>query len=106
MKVDITSMFFNSSIEGQTATPAWRTSIGQSKSKECRIETDVQGVTDIVIGMTYKMLGDTSKLNMSNVSGELLMCSVFNKVFINNDFLENTSYILLLLSSIWLLVCI
>ena len=97
MKVDITSMFFNSSIEGQTATPAWRTSIGQSKSKECRIETDVQGVTDIVIGMTYKMLGDTSKLNMSNVSGELLMCSVFNKVFINNDFLENTSYILLLL---------
>ncbi len=97
MKVDITSMFFNSSIEGQTATPAWRTSIGQSKSKECRIETDVQGVTDIVVGMTYKMLGDTSKLNMSNVSGELLMCSVFNKVFINNDFLENTSYILLLL---------
>ena len=97
MKVDITSMFFNSSIEGQTATPAWRTSIGQSKSKECRIETDVQGVTDIVIGMTYKMLGDTSKLNMSNVSGELLMCSVFNKVFINNDLLEDTSYILLLL---------
>lgn len=90
-------MFFNSSIEGQTATPAWRTSIGQSKSKECRIETDVQGVTDIVIGMTYKMLGDTSKLNMSNVSGELLMCSVFNKVFINNDLLEDTSYILLLL---------
>ena len=97
MKVDITSMFFNSSIEGQTATPAWRTSIGQSKSKECRIETDVQGVTDIVIGMTYKMLGDTSKLNMSNVSGELLICSVFNKVFINNDLLEDTSYILLLL---------
>lgn len=97
MKVDITSMFFNSSIEGQTATPAWRTSIGQSKSKECRIETDVQGVTDIVIGMTYKMLGDTSKLNVSNVSGELLMCSVFNKVFINNDLLEDTSYILLLL---------
>lgn len=97
MKVDITSMFFNSSIEGQTATPAWRTSIGQSKSKECRIETDVQGVTDIVIGMTYKMLGDTSKLNMSNASGELLMCSVFNKVFINNDLLEDTSYILLLL---------
>ena len=97
MKVDITSMFFNSSIEGQTATPAWRTSIGQSKSKECRIETDVQGVTDIVIGMTYKMLGDTSKLNMSNASGELLMCSVFNKIFINNDLLEDTSYILLLL---------
>ena len=29
MRTDVTSMFFNSSIEGKTATPAWGTSIGR-----------------------------------------------------------------------------
>ena len=38
MKVDITSMFFNSKIEGKTATPAWGTSIGQNESRDCRID--------------------------------------------------------------------
>lgn len=40
MKVDVTSMFFNSSIRGGTATPAWGTSIGQNASKSCKIETE------------------------------------------------------------------
>lgn len=97
MKVDITSMFFNSSIEGQTATPAWRTSLGQNKTKECRIETDVPGVIDIVVGMTYKIVGDISKLNMTGISGSLLMCSVFDKIYVNSVLLPDSSYTLLLL---------
>lgn len=97
MKVDITSMFFNSSIEGQTATPAWRTSLGQNKTKECRIETDVPGVIDIVVGMTYKIAGDISKLNMTGISGSLLMCSVFDKIYVNSVLLPDSSYTLLLL---------
>ena len=52
MKVDVTSMFFNSSIEGKTATAAWGTSIGQNASKSCRIETGKEGVVDFVVGMT------------------------------------------------------
>ena len=97
MKVDITSMFFNSSIDGQTATPAWRTSLGQNKTKECRIETDVPGVIDIVVGMTYKIVGDISKLNMTGISGNLLMCSVFDKIYVNSVVLSDSSYTLLLL---------
>ena len=54
MKIDITSMFFNSRIEGQTATPAWGTSIGQNKSRACRIDDFKSEVVDMVIGMTYK----------------------------------------------------
>lgn len=97
MKVDITSMFFNSSIDGQTATPAWRTSLGQNKSKECRIETDVPGVIDIIVGMAYKAVSDISKLNMSGISGNLLMCSVYDKIYVNSMLLPDVSYTLLLL---------
>lgn len=97
MKVDITSMFFNSKIEGKTATPAWRTTIGQNKSKECRIETEVPGVTDMIIGMTYKMRTDVHNLDMTDVSGEFMLCAVFDKIFVNNNRVNNASYTLLLL---------
>lgn len=97
MKVDITSMFFNSKIEGKTATPAWRTSIGQNKSKECRIETDVPGVTDMIIGMTYKMRTDLHNLNMTDVSGDLMLCAVFDKIYVNGNRVNGVSYTLLLL---------
>ncbi len=97
MKVDITSMFFNSKIEGKTATPAWRTSIGQNKSKECRIETDVPGVSDMIIGMTYKMRTDLHNLDKTGVSGDLMLCAVFNKIFVNNTHINGGSYTLLLL---------
>lgn len=55
MKVDVTSMFFNSSIKGGTATAAWGTSIGQNASKSCKIETEKDGVIDFIIGMTYNL---------------------------------------------------
>ena len=53
MKVDVTSMFFNSSIEGKTVTAAWGTSIGQNASKSCRIETGKEGVVDFVVGNVH-----------------------------------------------------
>lgn len=85
MKIDITSMFFNSSVNG-TATAAWRTSIGQNKSKECRIEVDVLGVTDIVVGILHLLKKDfAEKTHMARGGNndELLISSVFEKVFIN-----------------------
>lgn len=97
MKVDITSMFFNSKIEGKTATPAWRTSIGQNKSKECRIETEVPGVSDMIIGMTYMMQTDLDNLDKKDVSGELMLCAFFDKVFVNSKRVKGAKYTLLLL---------
>ena len=98
MKIDITSMFFNSKIEGQTATPAWGTSIGQNKSKGCRIDDFKQEVVDMVIGMTYKSITDRENLDVSKGSSDrdIIICSVFNDVYINNQRIDNAQYVLLL----------
>ena len=98
MKIDITSMFFNSKIEGQTATPAWGTSIGQNKSKGCRIDDFTQEVVDMVIGMTYKSISDRENLDVSKGSSDrdIIICSVFNDVYINNQRIDNAQYVLLL----------
>ena len=98
MKIDITSMFFNSKIEGQTATPAWGTSIGQNKSKGCRIDDFKQEIVDMVIGMTYKSISDRENLDVSKGSSDrdIITCSVFNDVYINNQRIDNAQYVLLL----------
>ena len=98
MRIDVTSMFFNSKIEGQTATPAWGTSIGQSKSRDCRIDDFRKEVVEMVIGMTYKSVADLGKLDVSKGSDtrEIITCSVFEDVYINKKKIENTQYVLLL----------
>ncbi len=98
MKIDITSMFFNSKIEGQTATPAWGTSIGQNKSRDCRIDDFKQEVIDMVVGMTYKSIADLDNLDVSKGSSDrdIITCSVFENVYINNRKIEDAQYVLLL----------
>ena len=98
MKIDITSMFFNSKIEGQTATPAWGTSIGQNKTRECRIDDFKQEIVDIIMGMTYKSISDLRKLDVSKVSSsrEIIQSAVFDRIFINNQKIDNAQYVLLI----------
>ena len=102
MKVDVTSMFFNSSIEGKTATAAWGTSIGQNASKSCRIETGKEGVVDFVVGMTYKSTTNFESLDISKGSSnrELLMLSSFDKVYINGNKLEDAKYHVILVKEL------
>lgn len=98
MTIDITSFFFNSSIAEATATSAWGTSIGQSKSKNCRIEDEKPGVLEILTGMLYKSVADKSRVDLSagSQSREILLCALFDKVFINNIPLEDQSFLLTL----------
>ena len=98
MRTDVTSMFFNSSIEGKTATPAWGTSIGQSKQRKCRIDAFKPEVVNMLVGMTYKSITDTTNLDISKGSAkrEILLCSQFTDVFVNGEKVENTQYVLLL----------
>lgn len=98
MNIDITSFFFNSTIEGATATCAWGTSIGQSKTKECRIETGVSGVNDFLVGLVYKSKSDTENFDISKGSKnrEYLICSIFDKVFVNGTRVKDKSFIVLL----------
>ena len=98
MNIDITSFFFNSTIEGATATCAWGTSIGQSKSKECRIETDVIGVNDFLAGLVYKSKSDIENFDLTRGSKnrEYLIRSIFDKVFVNGIRVKDKSFIVLL----------
>lgn len=98
MRTDVTSMFFNSSIDGKTATPAWGTSIGQSKQRQCRIDDFKPEIVNMLVGMTYKCVSDLSKLNASKGSQkrEILICSLFTDIFINNIKVENSQFVLLL----------
>ena len=98
MNIDITSFFFNSTIEGATATCAWGTSIGQSKSKECRIETDALGVNDFLTGLVYRSKSDTENFDLSKGSKnrEYLIRSIFDKVFVNGIRVKDKSFIVLL----------
>lgn len=98
MKTDVTSMFFNSTIEGKTATPAWGTSIGQSKLRECRIDDFKPEVVNMLIGMTYKSVSDLSKLDVSKGSSkrEIVLCSVFTDIYINEIKINNSQFVLLL----------
>lgn len=102
MKVDVTSMFFNSSLESGTATAAWGTSIGQNSSKSCKIETEKDGVVEFIIGMTYKSITDYTSLDISKGSGnrQLLMLSSFDKVFINNQMLDGAKYHVILVKEL------
>lgn len=98
MRTDVTSMFFNSTIEGKTATPAWGTSIGQSKQRQCRIDDFKPEIINMLVGMTYKCVSDLSKLNASKGSQkrEILICSLFTDIFINNIKVEDSQFALLL----------
>lgn len=98
MTIDVTSFFFNSNIEGATATCAWATSVGQRKSKACRIEDEKPGVLEILTGMLYKSIADKDSVDLSegSQSREILLCSMFNKVYINNIYLPEQSFIMTL----------
>ena len=98
MNIDITSFFFNSTIEGATATCAWGTSIGQSKSKECRIETDIMGVNDFLAGLVYKSKSDIENFDLTKGSKnrEYLIRSIFDKVFVNERRVKDKSFIVVL----------
>lgn len=96
MKIDNTSLFFNSTIIGGSATCAWSTSIGQSKRNKCRID-DSDAIKDFMIGMNYRIQTDQTNLDISlgSSSRELLFFSIFEKIFINNLKLDDAKFILL-----------
>ena len=95
MKIDITSMFFNSSIVGKTATAAWGTSIGK-QNPPCTLY-ESEDVVNILSGMLYCSKTDYENLSIEEMSKnrELVLFSVFDKVYVNGKQIEG-SFILLL----------
>lgn len=96
MKIDKTSFYRNSEILNATATSPWGSSIGQSSTRDCRIDFDKPGVLEIIVGMTYKAVPDSENIDISGGSSsrEKILCAKFDKVFLNDELLQDCSYIL------------
>ena len=97
MKIDITSLCFGFKIEKEndSGTAAWATSIGQAPKDICYIDTERDGLGEIVYGMMYKSHSDFENLKVRDVAGlekkeeprgdrERMMFSVFEDVYVNN----------------------
>ena len=97
MKIDITSLCFGFKIEkdNDSGTAAWATSIGQAPKDICYIDTNREGLDEIVYGMMYKSHSDFENLKVRDVIGldkreeprgdrERMMFSVFEDVYVNN----------------------
>ena len=96
MKIDITSLCFGFKIEkdNDSGTAAWATSIGQAPQGICYIDTNREGLDEIVYGMMYKSHSDFNNLKVRDVAGldkkeeprsdrERMMFSVFEDVYVN-----------------------
>ena len=101
MIIDITSLCFGFKIEKEndSGTAAWATSIGQAPKGICYIDTERDGLGEIVYGMMYKSHSDFENLKVRDVAGlekkeeprgdrERMMFSVFEDVYVNNKKVE------------------
>lgn len=101
MKIDITSLCFGFKIkkDNDSGTAAWATSIGQAPKNICYIDTNRDGLDEIVYGMMYKSHSDFNNLKVRDVVGldkkeeprsdrERMMFSVFEDVYVNNNKVE------------------
>lgn len=83
MKIDVSTIFFNSNIDGGTATAPWCVSIGQGKDK--KINNDIPGLNDVLDGLIYKSVYNRNWVDTSagSKNNEYLLVSKFDKIFIN-----------------------
>ena len=101
MRIDITSLCFGFKIEkdNDSGTAAWATSIGQAPKGICFIDTNRDGLDEIVYGMMYKSHSDFENLKVRDIEGlekreeprgdrERMMFSVFDNVYVNNKKVE------------------
>ena len=79
MKLDLTSMFFNSFLNDGVGTPSWGTALGQSEGYN--ITSD--GANDLLLGMFNNKINES--LLEHNLRGEkdILIASCFKQVTIN-----------------------
>lgn len=89
MKVDVTTIFFNSVIPDATATAPWCVSIGQGKEK--KINASIDGLQDILDGLIYKAVREHDYVDLSagSKNNEYLLISKFDKVFVNGSQINN-----------------
>lgn len=96
MKVDVTTIFFNSVIPEATATAPWCVSIGQGKEK--KINASIDGLQNILDGLIYKAVREQEFVDLSagSKNNEYLLMSKFDKVFVNGSQINNLQMVVAL----------
>tara|TARA_B110000211_G_C14088729_1_gene557914 strand:+ start:1486 stop:3558 length:2073 start_codon:yes stop_codon:yes gene_type:complete len=96
MRIHITSFAFGNKVTEKTATPGWGSNIGNLNSKPDIYEySKYHGLREIVNGMNKSdKTSDIANLDFAKMSNkrEILQFSIFNKVFVNNKLIPDSSY--------------
>lgn len=79
MKIDLTSLSFNSNLINGVGTPSWGTALGQKEGYDITVD----GASDILLGM-YNNIVDSSNFETNFKSEkDILITSHFKKVYVN-----------------------
>ncbi|MEY2922241.1 MAG: hypothetical protein RL108_863 [Bacteroidota bacterium] len=84
MRIDLTSLSFNSILEEGVGTPSWGTALGQSEGYYITVD----GANDLLLGLFNNKIDDS--LLEHNFRGEkkILLAACFSRVFINKILID------------------
>jgi hypothetical protein len=80
MRIDLTSLSFNSILEEGVGTPSWGTALGQSEGYYITAD----GANDILLGLFNNKIDDSHLDHNFRGEKKILLAACFNRVFINN----------------------
>lgn len=102
MKLDLSSLSFNLTIETGGGTPAWGTALGQGEGYKF-----AEGLQDLLTAMLYKSIPDLNSVTCPLGKGgqqrenyDFILASVFDKVYVNGDLVDNAKMLLLIVRQI------
>ncbi len=103
MRIDLSSLMFNTILEEGVGTPSWGTALGQGRGYRITFENHGKFMT----GMFYSQVEDTSLFYIPvGRSGnqtddyQVQMISMFNKVYVNDTLINGASFVLAIVKEI------
>jgi hypothetical protein len=79
MKLDLTSLSFNSNLQEGVGTPSWGTALGQSEGYNITSE----GANDLLLGMFNNKISESSLMHNLRGEKDILLAACFKNVTIN-----------------------
>jgi hypothetical protein len=81
MKLDLTSLSFNSNLEEGVGTPSWGTALGQSEGYNITVE----GANDLLLGMFNNKINESQLTHNLRGEKDILLAACFKNVTINGS---------------------
>jgi len=97
MKLDLGSLMFNATISSGSGTPSWGTALGQNQD----YKFDFNNMEEFLTSMMYNKVNDSEVecplgKGGSSENYEVVISSLFNKIYVNGNFINNSKYVLLI----------